>query len=134
MLYVRQAQKAHPCPCLLALSHLGAPKQSCEQEKPTSNAPFYYLMAIQGIFFFQLKGINSKSWPLKLMSCSKNLSGINKFGLCHMLESCPIAHTFISICEFLGTWKPRISMFVSALRGTRKGSGGCNCKFCFTTT
>ena len=66
------------------------------------------------------------------MPCSKNLSGINKFGFGHMLESRPIAHTFISICEFLGTRKPHISMFVSALRGTRKGSGGCNRKVSFT--
>ena len=76
-------------------------------------------------------GMSSKSRPLKSMSCTKNLSGINTFGFCHTLESRPIAHTFISICAFLGTMKPLISTFVSALWGTRKGTGLCNSKSFF---
>jgi hypothetical protein len=79
------------------------------------------------------KGMSSKSLPLKSMSFSKNLSGRNKFGSDHMLESRPIAHTFTSICAFLGTVKPHISTSFSALWGTRKGAGGCNRRVSFTT-
>ena len=62
------------------------------------------------------KGISSKSWPLNSIACSKNLSGINKFEFGHMLKSRPIAHTFISICAFLGTMKPHISVYHSLTR------------------
>jgi hypothetical protein len=78
------------------------------------------------------KGMSSKSTPLKSISFSKNLSGTNKSGFGHMLESRPIAHTFTSICAFLGTVKPHTSLSISALWGARRGATGCKRKVSFT--
>ncbi|CAN1258661.1 hypothetical protein LINPERPRIM_LOCUS9943 [Linum perenne] len=48
-------------------------------------------------------GINSKLCPQTSVFNPMNRSGMNEFGLFHVVESLPIAHTLTIICAPLGT-------------------------------
>ncbi|CAN1174487.1 hypothetical protein LINPERHAP2_LOCUS31343 [Linum perenne] len=63
------------------------------------------------------------------MSDPMNLSGINEFGLSHMVGSLPIAHAFTITCDPFGKVNPKICTSNPAFLGNSKGPAGCNLKF-----
>lgn len=60
------------------------------------------------------------------------ISGSNEYGFSQVLESLPIAYPLTSTCAFSGTVNPQ-SCVQSAVRGIRKGAGGCNLRVSLAT-